>query len=211
MKATKKILAAVALICAAATLLCSCGKGNKFSFEKNGIVDKKTDITYIDAPDCYSAIAVGEEVYGHTDDYLFYEILGVSPSKFLVESDGTVFHASNISLPDVDGMQIMYMDICTETTTLKVNKTIDSKDDINAVVNAYISDTDVYYPNLTPEIMYEIRFADTSMGLYYTLTFIRYASDYGDHGRDFLYNRSANRFVKAPDVLVRYIDELAAV
>ncbi|MBE6597445.1 MAG: hypothetical protein E7641_07225 [Ruminococcaceae bacterium] len=210
MKKAKKIIALTALICAAGILLCSCGKGNKFSFNKNGLVDKKTDVTYIDAPDCYSPIAVSEEVYGHLDDYRFYEIIGISPSRFVAEADGTVFYASNISLPDIDELQVSYMDICTETTTLKVNKTVEAGEDIKAIIGGYLSEENIYYPNLTPETMYEIRFADTSLGLYYTLTFIRYASDYGEQGRDFLYNRSANRFVKAPDVLVRYIDELSA-
>ena len=209
MKTSKKLIRILLLICAVSIILCSCAKGNKFKFSDEGLVDKKTDVVYLDAPDCYSPIAVSDKVYGHSGEYRFYEIIGVSPERFVAEASGIVLYSSDINLPEIDDMHIMYMDICTETTDVKVNKTVEDKAAINEIVESYLTETPIYYLNLEPSLMYEIRFADTSIGIYYTLTYLRYDSGYAEYGTDFIYNRSAQRFVKAPDVLVDIINGLA--
>ena len=157
MNKIKRIFSAVAALLIILSMLSACGKGNKFAYSESGIRDKKTDITYIDAPPCYSPIAIlDEEVYGHSDDYLFYAVLGVSPTRFVCDTEGTLFYADSEKLPKFSEMQLMYFDICSDASSAAVKKTVDAKESVNAVRDAYLHGETIYYPNFEAEKLYEI-------------------------------------------------------
>ena len=213
MKNKKKLafraLATIALLCAAATLVCSCAKGNKFVSDGADFVDKKTDVSYLYAPACYEPIERGDEVYGKTKTVTFYEVKGQDPLKMLCEENGTIFCAEGTALPTLDKMNISYMEICTETSSLTVKKKVESTADISAIVEGYVMGENLYYGAVVPSVTYKIRFADTTLGIYYSFVFVRYADEISGRGHDFIYNRYEGKFTPAPDILVDYINGLS--
>lgn len=217
----KSITRSAAFLCLFALIVCSlgsCSKGNKFEADGGVYLDKKTDVSYEAAPACYEPMAVGEKIYGSSENVTFYEIEGQDPLLWICESGGTVLHADTIELPALDEMDISYINICVETSTTVNRGKVQSSEDINDIIGGYLSAESIYYRGEAPELSYKIRFADSSLGIFYSVVFIRYAEDYTlkaeggevqSYGRDFLYNRFEDRFVKAPEALVKYIDELS--
>lgn len=212
-----KAVSVLLLVCTVGALLCSCGKGNKFLYQGEVFKDKKTDVVYRYALACYEPISTEEEVYGSTDTTSFYALSGKDPLKWLCEESGTIFYAEDVTLPYIDEMDISYADICAETTSTITRQKIVDGGDLEAIINGYVEADGIYYLGKTPESTFKIRFADTSLGIYYSLTFIRYADDYTvygedssetNYGKDFLYNRFEDKFVPAPAELVKYVDEL---
>ncbi len=216
---TKKFFSAagaVALLCAVSILISGCAKGNKFLDEGDTFKDKKTKVVYNYAPACYEPISPSEKIYGQTKDSDFYSLEGIDPLKWLCEEGGTVFYASDLTLPSISEMSISYIDICTSDTTTITRAKISNANDISEIISAYADTDGIYYLGHTPETTYKIRFADASIGVYYSLSFIRYSEDYisavngeeKNYGKDFLYNRFEGKFVPAPEALVNYINEL---
>ena len=204
-----RALGAIALLCVVSTLLCSCSKGNKFVSDGADFVDKKTDVSYLYAPACYEPIERGEDIYGKTKTVTFYEIKGQDPLKLLCEENGTVFYAEGTSLPTLDKMNISYMEICSESSSLTVNKKVESTADISTIVESYVMGENLYYGAVVPTQTYKIRFADTSLGIYYSFVFVRYADEIAGKGHDFIYNRYEGKFTPAPEILVEYINGLS--
>lgn len=204
-----RALSAIALLCTAATLLCSCGGGNKFVSDGADFVDKKTDVSYVYAPACYEPIERGNDVYGKTKTVTFYEVKGQDPKKLLCEENGTIFYAEGTTLPALDKMNISYMEICTETSSLTVKKKVEASADISAIVEGYTMGENLYYGAVVPSVTYKIRFADTSLGIYYSFVFVRYADEISGRGHDFIYNRYEGKFTPAPEILVEYINGLS--
>lgn len=196
-----RLLGIVALLLAASALLASCSK--KFVPDGPDYRDRKTKVTYEYAPFCYEAIEISEEEYAKSGYDVFYEIVGQDPLEWICESSGTVFYSKKITLPTLDKMNISYIDICAETSSVTVKATITDAGDISAIINAYVSEAPLTYSADVASTSYKIRFADTSLGLYYSVSFFAYSD-----GSAYLYNRSEDRFVKAPAELVNYINEL---
>ena len=212
-----RIISLALLCCTFSMLLCSCAKGNKFSYQGVSFKDKKTHVTYNYAPACYEPIAQDEKIYGHWDNTRFYALEGKDPLSWLCEENGTVFYADGTELPTLGEMQISYIDLCVETNSTITRGKITSDEDISSIIEHYISAKSISYRGLTPEKTYKIRFADTELGIYYSLTYIRYTEDYvvlnddsteSVYGKDFLYNRFEDKFIVAPEALVGYINEL---
>lgn len=195
-------LSLVALLCALTLLLGSCSE--RFVSEGPDYRDRETKVTYEYAPFCYEAIETSKDVYAESENDIFYEIVGQDPLKWLCESSGTVFYAKGISLPSLDKMNISYIDICAEGSSVAVRSKITDSEHISAIVSSYISADSLEYSGDVASVSYKIRFADTSLGLYYSVSFLGYAD-----GSAYIYNRSEERMVKAPAELINYINELA--
>ena len=212
----KKSLHLICLALAALILFSSCARGNKFAAEGLGFVDKKTNITYNFAPLCYEPIILGDKIYGSDGDIDFYEIMGQDPQMWLGDADGGVFYAQGITLPTLDKMNVTRIEICTVGSALLVRDRITEPDQISAIITEYMSEEKLIYPNTAANASYKLRFADSSLDIYYCLEFFRYSGGYIttkdgkeiNHGTDFLYNRSEDRFVKAPLALSEYINAL---
>ena len=196
--------------------LTSCARGNKFVSDGPAFVDKKTNVTYDFAPLCYEPIAIGEKVYGSDGDIEFYEIVGQDPEKWLGDADGGVFYAKGITLPTIDKMSVSRLELCTVKNQVLVSKRITDSETISAIIEDYLSQKEIAYPNKTSSLSYQLRFADTTIGVYYCIDFVRYSEDFVSRvdgveinlGKDFLYNRAEDRFVKAPETLVAEINAL---
>lgn len=204
------------LLCLCSLTLCSCSGVNKFKTSGVSFVDKKTDVTYDYAPFCYEPIGVEEEVYGSNGEIEFHKIKGQDPLVWLADSEGTVFYSSKISLPSLDKMEISRIELCINDSQLFVRDTVEDTDETQAVIDGYLGAESIYYPNKTAKYSYKLRFADTTRGIFYCVDFIRYSEDYTlsfdsgevNYGTDFLYNRSEDRFVKAPALITERINAL---
>ena len=215
----KRTLSIILILVLLTLSLVSCARGNKFTSSGAAFVDKKTKVTYDFAPSCYEPIAIGEKVYGTDGDIDFYEISGPDPEKWLGDADGGVFYAKGITLPTVAEMNVARLELCTVKNQVVVAKRITDTEVVSAIIDGYLSESKILYPNKTASVSYKLRFADTSIGVYYCVDFVRYAEDYvlkidgveTSLGKDFLYNRAEDRFVKAPKALVSEINALLGV
>ncbi len=217
-KAKRYLIFAVALITAVIFCLSSCGKGNKFSMDGDGkYVDKKTNISYIDAPFCYEPIYVSDKVYGTLDKVPLYEIEGADPEKWLCEQSGTVFYADSVRLPTLEEMNVSYALVMLEEVTLA---NISDRGEIEGLVDAYtngISLQKPYWSDGSYRINWRIRFADETIGVYYIIAYLEVDEDYivtlddgteVNYGRKFFYNRfDEGRLVPAGDLLDGYVEE----
>ncbi len=204
----KRIIAA--LLCAVLVMgvLVSCSKGNKFVSDGGKYVDKKTNVSYIDAPACYEPIAMSEKLYGTLDEVKLYEIIGADPQKWLAETTGTVFYADGVTLPTLSQMTISRADILVDGTTSIPVET----EHTSALAAAYRDGESVLYTSPSKDIIKRsvvVRFADESLGLYYRLTYIELTEDYVidniNYGKRFLLNRFEDyRFVPVGDFLDAY-------
>lgn len=210
--AKRKILTILStlLLLSLALTLCACARGEDLVSEGSVFKDKRTRVTYAYAPFSYEPIEIGEEIYGESEYSKFYEIVGLDPLEFICEESGTVFYDENITLPTPDKMSFDYLEICTEGESLTVNETFSDKATVKAIIDEHLSADKLTYSPTEAVVVFKIRFADTSMGLYYSVELIRYADDIVEggvnYGSDFLYDRSMRRFTKAPEALIAIID-----
>ncbi len=213
-----KNIAKRALLLALALLmlfsLVSCGK-KEIVIDGSELKDKRTKVKYTYAPLSFEPIAKSEEIYGSTDKYNFYEIVGQDPLNLICEEDGTVFVSNKFTLPTPDKMNFAYLEICTETTSLTVNKTLTDTALITAIMAEHLAAPTLNYMGLDAKVIHKLRFADTTLGLFYSVQFLRYENDLIltgadgteiNYGKDFVYDRFEGRFTKAPAALVAAID-----
>lgn len=196
--------------------LVSCSKGNKFKADGLGYVDKKTKVVYALAPLCYEPIALEEDIYGTDGELEFYKIKGQDPLERVGEADGGVFYSEDLTIPYIDKMNVSRLEICTNAQQIYIRDTVTDSSEISELINAYVSAEGIYYPNYAASRSYKLRFADSSLGIFYCLEFIRYEKDYVytkngeeiNYGTDFLYNRYEEKFVPAPEALSSRIDAI---
>lgn len=212
---TRGAICAICLLLALSSALSGCGE--RFEAQGDTFFDNDTKITYKYAPFCYSPIASKGEIYGTEGNVDFYKIEGKDPTQWLVDLDGTVFYASDITLPAFEKMDISYVEICERDNNTRVLAKIEDADVISTIVSSFETSSAIHYPNVQSSTAYSLRFADLSLGLYYTLDYISFAEDYiytengvdTNYGKSFLYNMAEKRFVKAPAVLDAYISGIS--
>lgn len=212
-KNTKRALL-FALTVATLLSLFACSRAD-IVVDGNKLKDKRTKITYAPISLSYEPIEMKDEVYGKTDIYEFHEIVEQDPQKLICEVDGTVFAAKGTTVPTPDAMSFDYLEICTDDTNFVVNKTLTDSNSIKAIMLEHLNADTIKYTGITATTAYKLRFADTSLGLYYSVQFLRYEEDLVlpnengeeiNYGKDFIYDRFEGRFTKAPDALVAVID-----
>ncbi|MBE6578017.1 MAG: hypothetical protein E7653_07790 [Ruminococcaceae bacterium] len=213
---SRYITAAVALLLCMCTLLCGCSKGNKFVMQNGMYVDKKTDISYHDAPACYEPLAIGTERYGMLGDVELFEIVGADPKQWLCEATGTVFYADGITLPAVDQLNTSYMALMYEET--QIAKITDAAL-IEKVAKEYVNGENIAKPSWNSDmydVNWRVRFVDESIGIFYVIAYFELAEDYVvtgtdgveiNYGKRFLYNRFEDKMVVVSDALAPYVAE----
>ena len=203
------LLALILIALAVVFVMCSKDKGELVS-DGADFKDTRTRVTYAYAPFAYEAIEIGDEIYGQSEYAKFYEIVGVDPLEYICEESGTIFYAKDITLPTPDKMNFEYLEICTEADTVSVNATVTDTDAIKLIMNDHLNAEKLTYSPIEAGAVYKLRFADTSIGLYYSVQLIRYSEDHieGDtnYGKDFIYDSSTRRFTQAPAALIALID-----
>lgn len=208
MKTKRYLTAACAILLTAATLLCGCSRANKFQVSDDGkYVDKKSGVSYIDAPYCYEPISAGEKAYGRLGEADFYEIVGADPTKWLTSS-GVVFYAEDEKLPTLSEMDISYASVELDGT---LTFSITDSAVLSSLIGIYENSEAVDRPSPalpTSEyvINWRIKFADESLGIYYVLSYFEMSD-----GRRLLFNRFEERCVNAGNVLERYVAEYSSL
>ncbi len=208
MKNTKKLLRGALCLLLACTALSACSRANKFKYHEDGrYEDKKTGIIYSYAPLCYSPIAISEKKFGDMDKIELYQIEGTTSDKFLCDLSGTVFCAEGVTLPTLDKMTISETKILINSK----NELSVSDEDTAALVAAYTSGESFDRPMSGVSMSVSIRFADHSLGLYYTITYMELSEDYildGENlGRRFLFDRFEGRCVCVDALIDDYLED----
>ena len=181
--------------------LASCSNGVKLQSGKNGLYDKKNDISYSHASPVYEAISLIKE-YGElkvTDEesYALFTIPGMEPTDMLATEDFNIVYSSELDMPTLTEMAPTVLRICSDSIELK---RIQDAELVAAMATAYAEGESLDYPGTTPLRSYKARFESVNYpGFYYTLTYVEYAEDLVveeiNYGRFFLYNAFDQRFV----------------
>ncbi len=197
----KIMLKIFAVILAAVTLLlCSCGKKYDFSADVNGnLVNDKNGVTYEIAPFCFEAIQVSDEVFAQQGDVQFFAITGADTSKWLCDSFGNVYYASDYRLPTLQEMGVDYVDVTEDDVVVNTVSDAALIDELRFIC---ANGTDAEYPGktgLAPVVNLRLRFSDKDIGICYVAAYLEYAEDYiytGEdgktinYGKKFIYDRA---------------------
>ena len=209
----KRVLAAVLALMTLLSLI-ACSRQD-LVLDGTELKDKRTNVKYICASLSYEPIAKSDEVYGENDQYTFYSIIGQDPLYLICSDDGSVFAAEDFVIPTPDKMNFEYLEICTETDTLTVNKTVTDKTVINAIMAEHLVFEPYRYAGDVAAVTHKLRFADSSLGIFYSMTYLHYDEDltltnangeYVNAGKDFIYDRFEGRLTKAPAELLAIIN-----
>ena len=195
---TFKILAAILAVLT--LLLCSCGKKYDFSSDENGdLVNEKNGVTYKIAPFCFEAIEVSEEIFAEQGEVQFYAIVGADTSKWLCDSFGSVYYASDIQLPTLQDLGVDYVDVTEDDIVVN---TVSDAALISELKLICANGKDAKYPGkegLAPVVNLRLRFSDRDIGICYVAAYLEYANDYiytlengsqVNYGKKFIYDRA---------------------
>lgn len=185
-----------------ASLLCGCSKGPTIVDSSQGCVDKDSGITYVHAPMCYEPVALGEQYgslkVGDKITYALHEIDGMDRARWLSTEVGDVLYAEGTHLPTLTEMKPVRLRICMDGATVVEVLCMDDAKTVQAVAARYEEGDAVTKPSQSAPVQYTVRFVSEEYpGLYYTLTYLEYASSVEengvDYGRYFLYDRMSGR------------------
>lgn len=215
----KYIRSTIAILVLCTIFLTGCAKENKIEVVGVDLFkDKNTGVTYKVAPASYEAMAVTDELYASVGNAKLYKIDGADPEKWLSESTGSVFYAEDIELPSLAEMDVAYAEILLDGVTLA---TLDNEFTLAKISAIFIEEESFSRPMVaTYEINWRVRFADESLGLYYTLAYVEISEDYivensdgttTNYGRKFLFDRHKDICVMAGDVFDSYVAEYKAL
>ena len=199
-------------------LLSSCAKGNKFEMQPNGFVDKKTGVEYVVASWEYEPITVTDQIYGKYKEFdvEFFCLEGVDPAKLVADHVGTLYHSSDIKLPELSEMNISHVNIYDEEDKLVRN--ISDAEFISALQTLYANGYNAYETieimNSDFEINQRFKFANEELGVYYVLAYTEYTTEFtykdGEGkectGKNVLYNRFAKKYVVIDDFISDYFN-----
>lgn len=164
--------------------LFSCKKNAEIgTFYSNGAYENKnTGIRYLPAPDCYEAIERGAEYsrvdLGSDKVMILYEIVGLSPEKWLVGEDGSVFHAENVQPRGLSSLMVSKIHLSYDSRESYIYATIEDGAEIAEILGEYLISANVTYNGSTPSRVIIMRFESNDMpGLYYTASYLEYSAD----------------------------------
>lgn len=186
-------------------------------------VNEKTGKVYLIAPDCYTVTSYrSDEAVALNDGVSFYAVDGTENDSWLYSPDfGILLYAEGETLPTLSELAPTMMDVRLEDDgIMKTAFEVGSADKISAVLGAYESGNELRYMGERANYTFYLEF--TSEGypwLVYNLVFMQFAEEYLTYGKDengedtviengknFLYNRTEDRFVAIGDELQEYID-----
>ncbi len=179
--------------------------------DDKGLYDKKNDISYVNAPTVYEAVALDEE-YGtlklnDVASFTLYTIPGMDPNLLLATEDHDIVRASTVTMPTLAEMQPTVVHVCVDgSETVHELFNITDPAGVADLVDAYMNSESLTYPGTTPQRTYRLRFeSETYTGFYYTLTYVEYAEELEIDGvlcgRYFILRPSDKHFVPVSNVI----------
>ena len=204
----KKFFAAMLSAALLLSLLASC-KANlvTLTYEDGQLVNKRAGLAYTPAPLNYEPASVGEEyAYYKKADMTLYEIVGLDPRQWLTEEYAgtatTIFHASDITLPTLRGMEPDKFYICISSTRTVSLATVEDAEVIAALIDLYENGEETEYPLAGATATYELKFhSEAYPNLYYNLNLGVFPEG------NFIYDRQSKRSVELGGLLAPWIGE----
>lgn len=198
----RSILCIVLALLCICSLLTSCGKLHKIKADGNGgYIDKKTGVTYYDAPACYEPFSYTEE-YAKFGDSTLCCIADLDPEKWLCSPDtDAVYHSSDITLPSFEDMTIKEIKLCYEDVYTFQFAVITDADEIAEVRDVYLNGEVGVGFSTTPEKLVAVKI------LFEECPNIYYSFMYGcnSDGEAYISNRSERKIVVANGLFDKYI------
>ncbi len=202
-------LALALLLCALSMTSCKV----RLEVGESGIYDEKNDVRYIYAPPVYEAVDKEEE-YGtlklnENVSIDLFTIPDTDPIHMLTTTDLDILHASDLPMPTLAEMNPSSVHICVDGSDKSYELfAITDPASIEQLVQICSESESLYeyYPAKTPTRNYRVRFAsETYTGIYYTLTYVEYASDVEidgvSYGKYFFLHTTAKIFIPAGDII----------
>lgn len=198
----RSILCIVLALLCICSLLTSCSKLHKIKADGNGgYIDKKTGVTYYDAPACYEPFSYTEE-YAKFGDSTLCCIADLDPEKWLCSPDtDAVYHSSDITLPSFEDMTIKEIKLCYEDVYTFQFAVITDADEIAEVRDVYLNGEVGVGFSTTPEKLVAVKI------LFEECPNIYYSFMYGcnSDGEAYISNRSERKIVVANGLFDKYI------
>ncbi len=194
-------------------VLTSCGVTIHEGIGEGDAMDKSNNVTWYHASTCYEAVTLAEKagkLIVKDRELVLYALPQMDPGKWLATEDANILYAAGVTLPTLRDMEPTALNFYLDGTAK--HKLFELKEEalLNTIIKDYSENQSVLYPASTPYKTYCVRFAsETYPDLYYTLTYVEYASDYiiGDanYGKYFLYDRFDQKFVPVGDEIHKAI------
>ena len=209
MKHIKYTAVRVLALCFVPVMLCLASCGMTLSeIGSSQAQDKESGKIWKHASTCYEAIELGDKVgklkVTSKESYELYEVVDMDAEGWLATEEKHILYTEDVTLPTLDRMNPTAMLICVENETSRVIHTMQDAEKLSALVTAFTQNQSITYPSTPVERSYRVRFTSpTYPGIYYSLTYIEYASDYtiedNNYGKYFLYNAFDKIFVPVGD------------
>lgn len=171
--------------------------------ENGDFYDPKSGVTYTLAPMSYEPEAWKKAVWGKCGEDELHAVSGLDPARYLCTVEGGVgvlWCSDDIALPALDGFDAEKIIVCTETETVMALKTVERKDHVTAVVEAFL---DGASEGELPEASRNLSLKLTSRrypGLFYNLSYLECADG------NYLYERESAGLVNVGSLLLWYIN-----
>lgn len=185
--------------------LASCANSIEYDKSTNVYADKKTGVSYTDAPSCYEPREIGKKYAAWRNEYAtvdFYTVEGADPLLWLTEEGGTVFYdRDHVTLPELDEMECSEVLVCVEGTVLYAVADITAAEHISSLVALWETGESIDYPATEPTRNYKLKFVSEKYPfLYYNLVYVEYSDG------AYLYCRDTGRCVPAGEIIADYLD-----
>lgn len=198
----RSILCAVLALLCICSLLTSCSKLHTIKADgKGGYVDKRTGVTYYDAPACFEPFSYAGE-YARFSGKTFCRISDLDPEKWLCDPDSdAVYYSSDITLPSFAEMTIKEVKLCYEDVYTFQFAVITDADEIAKIKDVYQNGERGIGFQTTPEKVIAVKILfEECPDIYYSLVY-----GCNSDGEAYLSNRSEGRIVVADGLFDKYI------
>lgn len=203
-----KLIKIIAVLALAVMLLTSCNVG-LVKIERDTstpyYTNAATGVNYTYAPSCYEAVSVGRKYAkwrNPSTTVIFNEMEGADPELWMTEEGKTVFYAEQVTLPELDEMEISQVLVCVEGTSTVSLAAITNELHIADLIYTWQNGDEVEYSGLEPERNYRVKFVSEKYPwMFFNLIYVEYSD-----GSSYLYCRDLGKCVAAGDIVKGYLD-----
>ncbi len=211
MRSLRSALAVIlaALLCTLSLVSCQ----HTLEVGEQGIYDEKNNVHYMYAAPVYEAVSK-DEAFGtlklnENVSIELFTIPNTDPAQMLANEDLNILHATTVTMPTLTEMEPKTVHICIDGSDKAYELfAIDDAEDVRTLVKICEEGESLFehYPATTPTKNYRVRFSSEKYpGMYYTLTYVEYASDVEidgeSFGRRFFLHTTAKIFIPAGDII----------
>lgn len=207
MKNTRNMFTRLLILCLVPLMLCLASCGMTLSeIGSSQAQDKESGKIWKHASTCYEAVSLGDKVgqlkVTSKESYELCKIENMDPENWLATEEKYVLYTDQVALPTLEEMTPDSLLIFADSG--RVIHTMQDAEKIASLVDAWTNTPSITYPSKAVVRTYRVKFeSPVYEGLYYTLTYVEYSSDYTiedqNYGKYFLYNAFDQIFVPVGD------------